>query len=396
MIKLFLAEDETVMREGIKKHIDWEKEGIEFAGEAGDGEIAYPMILNLKPDILITDIKMPFMDGLQLIELVKKELPDLHVIILSGYDDFSYAQKAITLGASEYLLKPISPSKLLETVRKVAAAIQAEHPKGQTDWTQEELEEKEELSKNRLFNAMIMTTGSVPELIASGKELGIDLTMLYFRIMLLDFRIKGEERDAFSETRNAFRMKLYELANGKNGLSVVDRGVDGFFIFQTGNNPEEMKKVTEETVGSIQEMIREYDRANYYMGIGSLVNRLREVRHSYETANRAFSNRFLTGPNKVMYSGEFKENLRGDDSVIDISQAVAKESSHKALENFLNTGTYDEAEPFMDRFFISAGEMNVKSTIFLQYLTVDAYLLMVRFLQQMGENQKQEIGRAHV
>ncbi|MCI1722708.1 MAG: response regulator [Lachnospiraceae bacterium] len=179
MIKLFLAEDETVMREGIKKHIDWEKEGIEFAGEAGDGEIAYPMILNLKPDILITDIKMPFMDGLQLIELVKKELPDLHVIILSGYDDFSYAQKAITLGASEYLLKPISPSKLLETVRKVAAAIQAEHPKGQTDWTQEELEEKEELSKNRLFNAMIMTTGSVPELIASGKELGIDLTMLY-------------------------------------------------------------------------------------------------------------------------------------------------------------------------------------------------------------------------
>lgn len=72
MVKLFLVEDEIVMREGIRKHIAWEKEGIEFAGEAGDGELALPMILSTKPDILLTDIRMPFMDGLQLSELVKK------------------------------------------------------------------------------------------------------------------------------------------------------------------------------------------------------------------------------------------------------------------------------------------------------------------------------------
>lgn len=83
MVKVFLVEDEIVIRDGIKNSIKWEKEGYEFVGEAGDGELAYPMILKKRPDILITDIKMPFMDGLELSRLVKQELPDIKILILS-------------------------------------------------------------------------------------------------------------------------------------------------------------------------------------------------------------------------------------------------------------------------------------------------------------------------
>jgi len=72
MVKLFLVEDEAIIRDGIKKHIDWEAEGIEFVGEAGDGEMALPLILETRPDNLVTDIKMPFMDGLKLAARVKK------------------------------------------------------------------------------------------------------------------------------------------------------------------------------------------------------------------------------------------------------------------------------------------------------------------------------------
>jgi two-component system response regulator YesN len=120
MIKLFLVEDEIVMRDGIKSQIDWKKEDIEFAGEASDGELAYPMILETRPDILLTDIKMPFMDGLELSALVRKELPDTQIIILSGYDEFSYAQRAVSLGVTEYLLKPL-PSDLLHIYPEVPA-----------------------------------------------------------------------------------------------------------------------------------------------------------------------------------------------------------------------------------------------------------------------------------
>ena len=79
MIKVFLVEDEYAIREGIKKSVDWEKNGFELVGEAGDGEMAFPKILKTKPDILITDIRMPFMDGLELATLVKKELSDIKI-----------------------------------------------------------------------------------------------------------------------------------------------------------------------------------------------------------------------------------------------------------------------------------------------------------------------------
>ena len=126
MIKVFLVEDEIVMRNGIKNNIPWEKEGLEFAGEASDGELAYPLIRKVQPDILITDIRMPFMDGLELSELVKKEFPRIKIIILSGYNEFDYAKQAIHIGVTDYLLKPITAAKLLEAVKKVADVIEKE------------------------------------------------------------------------------------------------------------------------------------------------------------------------------------------------------------------------------------------------------------------------------
>lgn len=103
----------------IKKNVEWEKNGFEFVGEAGDGEYAYPQILKTEPDILITDIKMPFMDGLELSHLVKKILPNTKIIILSGYNEFEYAKEAITIGISEYLLKPVTAASLTAVLRKV-------------------------------------------------------------------------------------------------------------------------------------------------------------------------------------------------------------------------------------------------------------------------------------
>lgn len=126
MISVFLVEDEVIMRNGIKRNIPWEQEGFTFAGEASDGELAWPLIKKTRPDILITDIRMPFMNGLELSELVRKELPETKIIILSGYSEFDYAKQAITLGVTDYLLKPITSEKLLEAVRRVAAIVQEE------------------------------------------------------------------------------------------------------------------------------------------------------------------------------------------------------------------------------------------------------------------------------
>ena len=129
MIKVFLVEDEAIIRRGIRDNINWEENGFQFVGEAGDGEYAYPQILKTEPDILITDVKMPFMNGLELSRLVKKALPETKIIILSGYDEFNYAKEAITIGVNEYLLKPITSVNLITALKKAADTIRDEREK---------------------------------------------------------------------------------------------------------------------------------------------------------------------------------------------------------------------------------------------------------------------------
>ena len=119
MLKTFLVEDEVVVRETIKKMIPWEEHGFCLVGEAADGEMALPLIRKTKPDLLITDIKMPFMDGLTLARMVKKDMPEIRIVILSGYDDFNYAKQAIGIGVEDYLLKPITKKAFIERLEEI-------------------------------------------------------------------------------------------------------------------------------------------------------------------------------------------------------------------------------------------------------------------------------------
>lgn len=389
MVKLFLVEDEIVMRDGIKKHIDWDKEGIEFVGEASDGELAYPMILDLKPDILITDIKMPFMDGLELSELVKKELPNINIIILSGYDEFTYAQKAVSLGVTEYLLKPITPSKLLESIKKLQQRIEEERKaEGEVDWSREELEEKNDVARLRFFEALIMNSLSMSEMLDEAKELNINLTARFYRIARIYFGVEGEQADAFSENRNEFRSGLSELINDTySGYYIVDRGMDGFILLLTGNEENEVAENLEEFIKKVIALAEKFENSQYFIGVGNVVNRLSEIKNTYFEANKAFAHRFLDEPNRVIYSHDTAGmwSSAADSALsMDINTIVANEHSHKALETFLKTGSFDEAEPFMDGVFDSIGEQNLNSTIFLNYITMDCYFIMARFLSEIG------------
>ena len=398
MVKLFLCEDEIVMRDGIKKHIDWEKEGIEFAGEASDGELAYPMILEQKPDILLTDIKMPFMDGLELSELVKKELPDIKIIILSGYDEFAYAQKAVSLGVTEYLLKPISPAKLRESIRSVAEKIEEERALGisEAEWAKEEQAERVAIERNRLFEALIMNDMSTSEVLDKAKELGIVLTARVYRMILISLTLTGASDDSFSESRNRLKADLSVLYEGKTGCVFFDRGISGFAILVMGDGEEATDRLTSDTIDEVQKMLMEYEDIDYFIGVGSTANRLSEIRNTYYEASKALAHRFLVdvGAKKVVYSEnrdikspDVEDNGGSGDksrSKLNIEPVLDSESPHKAIESFLRTGTQVEAEPLLDSIFNAIGEQNVNSLIFLNYLTMDIYLAMVRFLKEMG------------
>ena len=106
MMRVFIADDEEIIRDGIRNCIEKEQGRFLFAGEAPDGEMALPMLMEMKPDVLITDIRMPFMDGLELAGKVREEYPNLPIVIFSGYSDFAFAQEAMRYGVKDYGVAP--------------------------------------------------------------------------------------------------------------------------------------------------------------------------------------------------------------------------------------------------------------------------------------------------
>lgn len=127
MIKVIIADDERIIREGLAFGVDWRSLDMQVMGLAGDGREAYEKILEANPELVIIDIQMPEMSGLEVIKAVRDKLGDnVTFIILSGYSEFSYAQQAMSYGAVEYLLKPTDDDELFKTLQRVGKAIEKE------------------------------------------------------------------------------------------------------------------------------------------------------------------------------------------------------------------------------------------------------------------------------
>ena len=268
MIKVFLVEDEIIIRNGIKNSIDWEMHGYDFVGEASDGELALPMILEKKPDILITDIKMPFMDGLELSEQVKKALPATKIMILSGYNEFDYAKMAIKIGVTDYLLKP-------EQMNQYAR----------------EMQENKEREKFQFFNQVF--AGSMPfgECLEQGKQLGIEISaegycVILFKIIMIDHPMDYNE-DIVSATED-----IENLSEQTEKLLWFRRGVEGWGFIAQGAIGEELTARAQTFRGDLEKVLEKYKNLGYFGGIGSQVGRFSEIKKSYNDANRAFAERF--------------------------------------------------------------------------------------------------------
>lgn len=133
MHKLVIADDDEWIREGLRRNIHWDQGNIQVAGVAVDGKEAWELIQREKPDLLLSDIRMPFMDGLKLAAQVKENGLDLKIVFLTGYDDFSYAKEALQLQAFDYILKYEDNDKILRTIMNASEALEEERRKREKD-----------------------------------------------------------------------------------------------------------------------------------------------------------------------------------------------------------------------------------------------------------------------
>ena len=384
MITIFLVEDEYAVRERMKRNVNWEENGFMLVGEAGDGEVAYPLILEKKPDIVITDIKMPFMDGLELSSLIKENMPQTKILVSSGYDEFEYAKEAIRVGITDYLLKPITSKKLIESMKKVALIIEKERL--QENRLKQQLiseEVSKENARKQFFNELITCKYTPVELLDRAKQLNIDLVSSTYNILLLKVILGEVDFNKYDSVKQVLNKEFNDWCMEHKNSVLFNREEEGWAIL--------LKKTLEETeedekkiVDSIQKVMERYSVLSYCIGIGQQVHRLSEISISFDAANKALAYRYLLNDEKVIYYDKLNQySVERENDELSIADVDVTRFEQNTLNDFLKTGMISNAYSFSREYLRGMGAGS-DSLLFRQYIMMDIYLGVVHFIEQIG------------
>lgn len=388
-MKVFLVEDEYIVREGIKNNIDWEKNGYDFCGEASDGELAFPMISEKRPDIVITDIRMPFMDGIELSRMIKEEYPEIKIIILSGHEEFEYAKAAIQIGVEEYLLKPINGDELLQVVNRVAQKIKEENESRET-LQEGEGDENFEYAKRQLLSSLIDDNASLSDAMEQGKKIHLNLMAQCYNIMMLKLQRKNKEQ-GFSQRILELYKTMEDTLKEQDGQSIMfDRAPEGKVILFMGSGEEEIRRNMDVFAGQFREILPEYEDVTYFGSAGVPVMRLRELGESYEAASHGFSYRFLTEPNQIVDNHTVFDQTRNEKKFsCSIGSVDIQNLDKQKIESFLKGGEMDEIHFFVEEYMKNTGDAGKNSMIFRQYIVMDMFFAASHFLTQITDGREQ-------
>lgn len=390
MLKIFLAEDEVIVRETIKRMIPWEDLGFELVGEAADGEMALPLLLRQKPDLLITDIKMPFMDGLTLAKVAKKEIPGLKVVILSGYDDFNYAKQAINIGVEDYLLKPITKNALIERLTEIRSRY--EHEKTQKEYYEKfhrEMQAYEKNSSRDFFEALVSGSMDMMEIYRRSEKLGLDIVAEAYNVLIFTMNCEKDfsgQREGYSEWE-AESLELLEEFFSENTSAMLFRcNIFSYGVLIKGQK-ETIEENTRSCVSEIQRIFdRKEQKRQWFVAAGEPVERLSQIQKSYYSASRAFSHRYLYDEN-ILYYDEMasmeKKNVTEDDSTY-LQKVDVNALNPAILQKFLSNGLLEETENFVKDYFYAIGQEPLESLVFRNYVTLNVRFSVMSFLKEIG------------
>ena len=390
MLKIFLAEDEVIVRETIKRMIPWEDLGFELVGEAADGEMALPLLLRQKPDLLITDIKMPFMDGLTLAKVAKKEIPGLKVVILSGYDDFNYAKQAINIGVEDYLLKPITKNALIERLTEIRSRY--EHEKTQKEYYEKfhrEMQAYEKNSSRDFFEALVSGSMDMMEIYRRSEKLGLDIVAEAYNVLIFTMNCEEDfsgQREGYSEWE-AESLELLEEFFSENTSAMLFRcNIFSYGVLIKGQK-ETIEENTRSCVSEIQRILdRKEQKRQWFVAAGEPVERLSQIQKSYYSASRAFSQRYLYDEN-ILYYDEMasmeKKNVTEDDSTY-LQKVDVNALNPAILQKFLSNGLLEETENFVKDYFYAIGQEPLESLVFRNYVTLNVRFSVMSFLKEIG------------
>ncbi|MDF2935544.1 MAG: hypothetical protein K0Q90_917 [Paenibacillaceae bacterium] len=344
-IRLCIIDDIPDVVEGISMGIPWAEHGITVAGTAGNGVAGRELILRTKPHIVLTDIRMPRLDGLAMMKELEPECPGMKIIFISGYTDFEYAQQAVRLGAFDYVIKPFHPGQIVDIVLKAKAAIEEEtrHERQYRDM-ERKLRESMPYLRQEYFQLLLQYPAPAEQAARRWEFLNIGLEREGFTVMLAE--IDGFAERTLSAPVQEVELIRFTLHN------ILEETINSFtkgFIFRDHTN--RFVAVMNPAAGCSMEALAEHCRENIAqyskftvsLGIGDVVGYIHEIFYSYNQARTALSYNFYAGGNSV-YS--YRNVQPMDETVPQYSAEKEKE-----LFYYLRSGNLSKAEDTLEELF---------------------------------------------
>lgn len=388
MLKVFLVEDEAIIREGLKDSIPWQQYGYTLAGVASDGEQALPMLYELHPDVLITDIKMPFMDGLALSKLVAREMPKTKIIIISGYDDFEYARQALSIGVEQYLLKPISRNMLIKTLQEVQQKIQNEREQeNYLEKFRSEMQEYEQFSRRRFFEQIVTGQLPVEEIYEKADKLNMNIHASCYNLVLYSIKAKDSADPENADVLMRLRDELTQFFMGNPEYLLVRQNLTTYAVLIKGDE-QEVEVFTRRCIEMVQSIgTSEKWKIEWYLAVGTPVKRLSSLPECYSEVSRVLSYRHLL-TNQHIFTRSSIESLKPGDDESKLKNLDMAKLDPGVLRGFLQNGQPEELEDFAEEYVKSLWDA-AKSRLFCQYLLLNVRFTVIAYVESIGYTQEE-------
>jgi two-component system, response regulator YesN len=367
--KVFLVEDEITTREGIRDSVDWQSVGFELCGEASDGEIALPQIETLQPDVLITDIRMPFMDGLQLCTIIREHMAWMKIIIISGYNDFHYAQSAIKIGVTEYLLKPVSVQNLQSTLIKVAVSLdQEKSERAYLKRLRSQLDDNLFLLREKFLLRLVTGGESLISAIEQSHQLGLNIVSSFYQVILLEVKSRVGTQPVDYQTCQQVEKLISGLVSTHMDVLLTKKDIEEFVLILKGDSLDQLQQEGQFLGPLIQAEVQNKTVCNLAIGFGTPQQRLGDLHHSFAEA-------------LMNVQGLREENGIGE----------VKKLNQSALRRFLENENAGNFDVFFENSIRSLSEAALRSNVLKQYVFADIVLTAAQFVSDLGGNAGQLI-----
>lgn len=352
MIKVLIVDDERWVRLGLEKQADWAGLGMEIVGAAENGERALDIIKVNLPDIIITDIRMPVMDGLRLMEIVRGMYPDMIFIVLSGYTEFEYAKKAISLKATGYIVKPVEEQEL-EAVLKKAVIIVAEQREKQQEREISEKQKDENMSfqRERLVNNFLLGIIKKTEKIkALFFEVGLLPNYVRYRVIAISvnnfYAMANEKYDFdYEYLSNSLFNAIKLIINSRQDILLIkniNREGEMFGIIGLLPQEKEAEKKVMQISNEISTGLKDNLDLDIVVGIGNEYSEIEDILKSYNESVQAVNCGLIFDRAVILYSKDIQSKqseYNFEDNINHMLQNLElgnKELSLKVMNNIFN------------------------------------------------------------